>query len=127
MANSSDTLAQKPFNVQDKEDSKHTKGQTIAFGRTYVLYCLFTHPVFLSLLVLLAAHVVGDCRDPDAVGRLPVDHVELEPGVPLLLPGQQGVLRAPRRVGRVAVLQEFVEQLVLDGAAVVGAEEGLLY
>ena len=87
---------------------------------------MLTHPVFLSLLVLLAAHVVGDCRDPDAVGRLAVDHVELEPGVPLLLPGQQGVLRAPRRIddgGAVAVLQEFVEQLVLDRAAVVGADK----
>ena len=50
--------------------------------------------------------------------------------MPLLLPRQQGVLRAPRRIddgGAVAVLQEFVEQLVLDGAAVVGAEEGLPY
>ena len=87
---------------------------------------MLTHPVFLSLLVLLAAHVVRDRRDADAVGRLPVDHVELEPRVPLLLPGQQGVLRAPRRVGGVAVLQELVEQLVLDGAAVVGAEETLV-
>ena len=43
--------------------------------------------------------------------------------MPLLLPREQGVLRAPRRVGRVAVLQEFVEQLVLDRAAVVGAEK----
>ena len=43
--------------------------------------------------------------------------------MPLLLPREQGVLRAPRRVGRVAVVQEFVEQLVLDWAAVVGAEE----
>ena len=45
--------------------------------------------------------------------------------MPLLLPREQGVLRAPRRVGSVAVLQEFVEQLVLDRAAVVGAEEGV--
>ena len=83
----------------------------------------FTHPIFLSLLVLLAPHVVRDGGDADAVGRLAVDHVELEPRVPLLLPRQQGVLRAPRRLRRVAVLQEFVEQLVLDRAAVVGAEE----
>ena len=45
--------------------------------------------------------------------------------MPLLLPREEGVLRAPRRVGSVAVLQEFVEQLVLDRAAVVGAEEGV--
>ena len=110
---------------RQRGNGKHTKGPNHRFRSN--LCSLVTHPIFLSLLVLLAAHVVGDRRDPDSVGRLPVDHVELEPGVPLLLPGQQGVLRAPRRVGRVAVLQEFVEQLVLDGAAVVGAEEGLLY
>ena len=49
--------------------------------------------------------------------------------MPLLLPRQQGVLRAPRRIdggGAVAVLQEFVEQLVLDRAAVVGAEDKLI-
>ena len=91
---------------------------------TFFIILLFTtHPVFLSLLVVLAAHVVGDGGDADAVGRLAVDHVELEPGVPLLLPREQGVLRAPWRVGCVAVLQEFVEQLVLDRAAVVGAEK----
>ena len=46
--------------------------------------------------------------------------------MPLLLPRQEGVLRAPRGVGRVAVGKELVEQLVLDRAAVVGAEDVII-
>ena len=52
----------------------------------------WSYPVDVVVLVLPVAHVEGDDRDANVLGRLAMDIRQLEPGVVLLLPGLQCVL-----------------------------------
>jgi hypothetical protein len=73
-----------------KCDLEHGPRNEVKNGRVRLFFAarkilVFPYPVLFPLLILPESHVVGDGCDSDPVGRLPVDGVELEPRVTLLL------------------------------------------